>query len=67
MPLGELFRNNMRSMHAKFNEFSMHRNDDMNLSLFSFSEFCRLAQQEFRRFNYMNDVVMDEGIPTNLT
>jgi hypothetical protein len=45
----------------------MHRKVYMNLLLFSFSEFCRLAEQEFRRFDNMKDVVLDEGISTNLT
>jgi hypothetical protein len=40
----------MRNMHAKCHEFSMHRNDDMNLSLFSFFEFCTLEEQELRGF-----------------
>jgi hypothetical protein len=42
----------------------MHRNDDMNLSLFLFSGFCTLEEQELRRFDYMKDIVLDEGIPT---
>jgi hypothetical protein len=36
----------------------------MNLSLFSFSEFCTLDEQELRRFDYMKDVVLYEGVPT---
>jgi hypothetical protein len=51
MPLGEHIRNGMKSMHAKFHEFSMHKDVDMNLSLFLLSEFCTLEEQEFRRFN----------------
>jgi hypothetical protein len=47
------------------NLFSMHR-DDLNLSLFSFYEFYRLAEQEFSRFDYMKDEVLDEGITTKL-
>jgi hypothetical protein len=43
MPLGELFRNDMRRMHAKFNEFSMHRKGDINLSLFFFSKICTMG------------------------
>jgi hypothetical protein len=39
----------------------------MNLSLFSFYEICRLAEQEFSRFDYMKGEVLDEGIPKNLT
>jgi hypothetical protein len=64
MPLGEHIRNEMRNMHAKCHEFSIHRNDDMDLSLFSFTEFCTLEEQELRIFDYMKDLVMDEGIPT---
>ena len=64
MPLGELFRNGMRSMHTEFHEFSMHRKGDINLSLFSFSKICTLEEQELRRIDYMKDVVLDEGIPT---
>jgi hypothetical protein len=48
----------MRSAHAKFHEFSMHRKGDINLSLFSFPELSR--------FDYMKDVVLDEGIPIKL-
>jgi hypothetical protein len=43
MPLGELFMNDLWCMHAKFHEFNMHIKGDMNLSLFSFSEFCRMG------------------------
>jgi hypothetical protein len=42
----------------------MHINDDMNLSLILFSEFYTLEKQELRRFDYMKDVVLDDGIPT---
>jgi hypothetical protein len=45
----------------------MHKNEDMDLFLFSFLEFCTLDEQELRRFYYMKDVVLDEGILTNLT
>jgi hypothetical protein len=38
----------------------------MNLSLFSFYEFCTLKEQELGRIAYMKDVVTDEGIPTKL-
>jgi hypothetical protein len=57
----------MRNLHARFHEFSIHKNEDMNLSLFSFLEFCTLDEQELRRFYYMKDVGLDEWIPTNLT
>jgi hypothetical protein len=42
MPLGDHIRDDIRSMHAKFCEFIMHIKEDMNLSLFSFSEICRM-------------------------
>jgi hypothetical protein len=42
MSLDEKIRNDIRSSHAKFQEFIMHRDEDMNLSLFSFYEFCTL-------------------------
>jgi hypothetical protein len=64
MPLGYHIRNEMRNMHAKFHEFGMHRNKDMNLSLFSFPKFCTLDKQELRRFEYMKSVVLDEAVPT---
>jgi hypothetical protein len=54
-------------MHAKFHEFSMHRDEYMNLSLFSFYGICTLAEQEFSTFDYMKGEVLDEQIPTNLT
>jgi hypothetical protein len=37
MPLGGHIKNEMRNMHAKCHDFSRHRNEDMNLSLISFS------------------------------
>jgi hypothetical protein len=43
MPLGEKIRDDVRSMHAKFHEFSMHRKGYMYLSLFSFSEICTMG------------------------
>jgi hypothetical protein len=67
VPRGEHIRDVIRRVHAKFHEFSMHRDEYMNLSLFSFYEICRLAEQEFSRFDYMKDEVLDERIPTNLT
>jgi hypothetical protein len=63
----EHMRDVIRIVHAKFHEFNMHRDEYMNLSLFLFYEICRLAEQEFSRFDYMKDEVLDEGIPTNLT
>jgi hypothetical protein len=67
IPLGELFRNAMGSMHDMFYEFIMHRKGDIDLSLFSFSEICRLKEQELRRTSYMKDAVLSEGIPTKFT
>jgi len=64
MPLGEHIRDDMGSVHAEFHKFSMHRKGDINLSLFSFSKICTLEEQELRIFDYMKDVVLDEGIPT---
>jgi hypothetical protein len=66
MPLGEHIRDGMKRVHAKFHEFSMHRDTDMNLSLFLFSEFCTLEEQELSRFDYIKDVVLDKGNPTKL-
>jgi hypothetical protein len=45
----------------------MHRDEYMNLSLFSFYGICTLAEQEFSTFDYMKGEVLDEQIPTNLT
>jgi hypothetical protein len=53
VPLGELLRNDMRSMQAKFYEFIMHRKGDIDLSLFSFSKICRLNEQELRITSYI--------------
>jgi hypothetical protein len=49
MPLGEKTRDDIWSLHHKFHEFRKHRDEDMNLSLFSFSEFCTLEEQELGR------------------
>jgi hypothetical protein len=65
MPLDKHMRDVMKRVHAKFHEFSMHRDADINLSLFSFSKFC--TQQELSIFDYMKDVVLNEGIPTKST
>jgi hypothetical protein len=62
--LGKLLRNDMRSMHAKFYEFIMHIKGDIDLSLLSFSKFCRLNEQKLRITFYMKDVVLYEGILT---
>jgi hypothetical protein len=56
MPLGQNISNKMISLHAKFHEFISHKNEDMNLSLFSLLEFCTLDEQELRKFDYMKDV-----------
>jgi hypothetical protein len=61
---GDLMGNDMKSLHAKFCEFTIHIKGDMNLSLFLFSEFCPLGKQELRIFDYMKDVVLDEVVPT---
>jgi hypothetical protein len=53
----------VRNMHAKFHEFRMHKNDDMNLYLFSFPKFCTLDKQELRRLDYIKDVVLDKAVP----
>jgi hypothetical protein len=42
MLLDEKIRDDIWSSHAKFQEFIMHRNEHMNLSLFYFYEFCTL-------------------------
>jgi hypothetical protein len=63
VPLAEHIWDDMKSVHAKFQEFKMHRDGDMNLCLFSFLKFCTQDEQELRRFDYMKDVVLDEGIP----
>jgi hypothetical protein len=39
---GEILINDMKSIHAKFYEFIVHRKLDIDLQLFSFSEICRL-------------------------
>jgi hypothetical protein len=67
IPLDDLFRNDMGSMHANFDEFRMHRKEDIDLSFFSFSEIYRLKEQELRRTSCMKDVVLSEGIPTKFT
>jgi hypothetical protein len=65
MPLSEKVRDDIWSAHAKLHEFSMHRDEDMNLSLFCFYEFCTLEEQELWRITYMKeDVVLYEGVPT---
>jgi hypothetical protein len=65
VPLGDILRNEMRSMHVKFYEFIMHRKGDIDLLLLSFSKICRLNKQELRITSYMKDVVLYEGILTN--
>jgi hypothetical protein len=64
MPLGEQIRDEIWSLYAKFHEFGKHRGGDMNLSSFSFSEFCTLEEQELGRIDYMKDVVLYEVVPT---
>jgi hypothetical protein len=53
----------MKSLHANVYEFSMHIKEEMNLSLFSFSEFCTLKEQELSRIAYMKDRVLYEAVP----
>jgi hypothetical protein len=64
VPLGEILRNDIKRIHAKFYEFSMHRKGDIDLSLLSFSEICRLNEQELRIASSMKDVVLYEEIST---
>jgi hypothetical protein len=66
MPLG-VHMNDMRRTHTKFHEFSMHRNVDVNLSLFSFPEFCTLDEHELMRFDYRKDVVLDGTVLIKFT
>jgi hypothetical protein len=54
----------MKSLYTKFCEFTMHIKGEMNLSLFSFSEFCTLEEQELGGIYYIKDVVLYEGILT---
>jgi hypothetical protein len=35
----------------------------MNLSSFSFSEFCTLGKHELRIFDYMKEVALEETVP----
>jgi hypothetical protein len=39
----------------------MYREEDMNLSLILFSEFCTSEEQELWRFHYMKGVVGDSN------
>jgi hypothetical protein len=64
VPLGEHIWDDLRSVHVKRHEFRKHRGGDMNLSSFSFSEFCTLEEQELGRIIYMKDVVLYEAVPT---
>jgi hypothetical protein len=64
MSLGEQIRDDIWSLHANFHEFWKHRGGDMNLSSFSFYEFCILEEQELWRIAYMKDVVLYEVVPT---
>jgi hypothetical protein len=66
MPFGEKIRDDIWSTHAKLHEFCMHRDSDMNLSSFSFYEFCTLEELELGRIAYMKDIVPDEEIRTKL-
>jgi hypothetical protein len=44
VPLGDHLWDDMRSLHAEFHEFIMNRKGDIDLSLFSSSEICRLKE-----------------------
>jgi hypothetical protein len=59
VPLDEHLWDDMRSLHAEFHEFIMHRKGDIDLSLFSFCKICRLKEQELRITSYMKDVVLE--------
>jgi hypothetical protein len=61
LSFGELFRNDMGSMSAKFYEFIIYKKGAIDLSLFSFSEICRLNYQELGITSYMKDIVLYEG------
>jgi hypothetical protein len=61
MPLDEKIKDDIWSSHAKFQEFIMYRDEDMNLSLFSFYEFCTQEEQELVRISYMIDAVRDSN------
>jgi hypothetical protein len=54
----------MRSMHAKFHEFSMHRSAYMNLSLLYFFDFFTLEEQELGIISNMKDLAPYEVVPT---
>jgi hypothetical protein len=56
----------MRDLHAKCHEFSMHRNEDMCLSLISFSEICTIVYFESWRFEYMRLLLRFKGFQTIL-
>jgi hypothetical protein len=58
IPLGEIFKNDMGRMDAKFYEFIMHRKGDIDLLLLSFSEIYRLKEQELRRTSFMKYIVL---------
>jgi hypothetical protein len=62
VPLAKHLLDDMRSLHAEFHEFIMHKKEDVDLSLFSFSKICRLKEQELRRTSYKKDVVLYEEI-----
>jgi hypothetical protein len=53
MPLLEKIWDDMRSVHGKFHEFTMHIKGDISLSLFSFSEICTKEYYGSRIFEYM--------------
>jgi hypothetical protein len=66
MSLGEHIRDHMRSIHAKFHEFGIHRKVGMNLSLFSFYEIYTIGEHEPRRFECMTMKAWFKGFKRNL-
>jgi hypothetical protein len=66
MPPGEQIRDDIWSADAKLHEFSIHRDEDMNLSMFSFYEFCTLKEQELGTIAYMKDVVLYEAVSNKI-
>jgi hypothetical protein len=51
MPLGEQIRDDMRSVHDKFQEFSMYIKGDINLSFFPSLKF---VQRNIMDQGYLN-------------
>ncbi len=66
MPLGEQIQDDMRNLNDKFHEFNTHIKEDIDLSLFSFSEICTLGEYESRIFEYMTIKILFKGFQRNL-